>query len=834
MANYNVDIQLQVQGLKKVQDLNKTVEKLNQETKNLQGRLTKGNPFNAAGATKLNKALQDGINKTQTLSKRNKDAADRQARNIKNLINLRKELRRVELDNTIRRQKAAAQEAARSKKQRGAGLQSAALGVGFPLLFGGGAGSVLGGGLGSVGGFGGQIIGSAIGQQIDQFAQKTAELGVALSAAGLDVTAVTAAAGELGSEAERVINELNEVAGAEEAAAVAADLLANKIGEDGVRALEEFGAAGQELGAAVSELNTEFMVLAATLLGPVVKGIAGLVQRANLASQTSTMLREGGPEAARIRAARRASMEQGGSADDATVAGQAEAAKILEERRQKILSTARDTSLENSKALQIAQKESEILELNGDLTDESVYLRKQELIELETKAKLSKENLTDLEKELIGQERINQLKGLENQRTRELENQGKKDQKEAEAFERKLQQNLKKRRQLQANLLAEDSKRQEIENKVTEATEGRAAAIQRELADMQAAYTADAQRIILTTESRDLAQEKVNTLAKEYELKQLLLRQEYTELQLQKDLLAIKQEQTLAGISTNLNRQIEDANLRSTGNSMEDEQLELRISQIRRQEDARRALTEQIERQEAAILRYSESGNATGVIKAQQEVEFLQRQIVLHDQLLPQLDAAEQAQLRFNQALQAAQPFADAFTSGLFNGLMGVIDGTQTAQEAFAGFLNSIADMLMQTAQQMITQYLALAVARTFAMGGGPVSSGVNTSFMGGGFNPLSFVLGPFSGFGKALGGSVSGNQPYLVGERGPELFVPGAQGNIVPNNAMGGVNVGTINISVENTGEQLSPQAQKQLAGQVKGIVLGTLANERRSGGML
>ena len=30
-------------------------------------------------------------------------------------------------------------------------------------------------------------------------------------------------------------------------------------------------------------------------------------------------------------------------------------------------------------------------------------------------------------------------------------------------------------------------------------------------------------------------------------------------------------------------------------------------------------------------------------------------------------------------------------------------------------------------------------------------------------------------------------NRPYMVGERGPELFVPGAQGNIVPNHAMGG-----------------------------------------------
>ena len=48
------------------------------------------------------------------------------------------------------------------------------------------------------------------------------------------------------------------------------------------------------------------------------------------------------------------------------------------------------------------------------------------------------------------------------------------------------------------------------------------------------------------------------------------------------------------------------------------------------------------------------------------------------------------------------------------------------------------------------------------------------------------------------------------------------------------GVQVGAINITVENTGDQLNPAAQKQLAGQVKGIVLSTLANERRSGGML
>jgi hypothetical protein len=37
----------------------------------------------------------------------------------------------------------------------------------------------------------------------------------------------------------------------------------------------------------------------------------------------------------------------------------------------------------------------------------------------------------------------------------------------------------------------------------------------------------------------------------------------------------------------------------------------------------------------------------------------------------------------------------------------------------------------------------------------------------------------------RALGGPVSFGKPYLVGERGPELFVPGATGRIETNGAL-------------------------------------------------
>ncbi len=63
------------------------------------------------------------------------------------------------------------------------------------------------------------------------------------------------------------------------------------------------------------------------------------------------------------------------------------------------------------------------------------------------------------------------------------------------------------------------------------------------------------------------------------------------------------------------------------------------------------------------------------------------------------------------------------------------------------------------------------------------------------------FFGGLFGGFGgaRAAGGPVSAGSAYLVGERGPELFVPRASGTIVPNGA-GGVQVNTsLNISGQN-----------------------------------
>jgi hypothetical protein len=61
----------------------------------------------------------------------------------------------------------------------------------------------------------------------------------------------------------------------------------------------------------------------------------------------------------------------------------------------------------------------------------------------------------------------------------------------------------------------------------------------------------------------------------------------------------------------------------------------------------------------------------------------------------------------------------------------------------------------------------------------------------------ISGVIDKVFGGGKATGGAVSSSKSYLVGERGPELFLPQTNGMIVPNNRLGGSGGSVYNITV-------------------------------------
>ena len=148
-----------------------------------------------------------------------------------------------------------------------------------------------------------------------------------------------------------------------------------------------------------------------------------------------------------------------------------------------------------------------------------------------------------------------------------------------------------------------------------------------------------------------------------------------------------------------------------------------------------------------------------------------------------------------DEATQRINGVSNAFG----NLVSSVVTGTKTAGEAFRQFLTTVADQLVSTAAVMIAQYIAIGIARAFAGMGSTSLKGSEASYSG---NELggAFTNPQFGVAGRALGGPVTGNTPYVVGERGPELFVPGTAGSVISNEnvfavtrkAMAGANSGS------------------------------------------
>jgi len=95
--------------------------------------------------------------------------------------------------------------------------------------------------------------------------------------------------------------------------------------------------------------------------------------------------------------------------------------------------------------------------------------------------------------------------------------------------------------------------------------------------------------------------------------------------------------------------------------------------------------------------------------------------------------------------------------------------------------------------------------------------------------NPVTQAIGGvFDNFGggRALGGPVNAGTSYVVGERGPELFMPNTSGTIVPNNRLGGQGT-VINLTVNGAidGESTARQIVRILNDSQARGTLGSAA---------
>jgi TP901 family phage tail tape measure protein len=215
-------------------------------------------------------------------------------------------------------------------------------------------------------------------------------------------------------------------------------------------------------------------------------------------------------------------------------------------------------------------------------------------------------------------------------------------------------------------------------------------------------------------------------------------------------------------------------------------------------------------------------------------------------------EAALQAVLDKYPAIGAA---ADAASTLATSGVSEMIAGTKDAKEVFVDFLSSIADALMDTAKQMIAQYIAIGIARMFAGMGGSVATdagGWATSFatpqagIGTGFNfdagamtggtPWSFAGGGYTGNAPRAGGvDGQGGFPAILHPRETVIDHTRAisrQGAATMASAPVSV---TVNVDASGNSQVSGDQNQgAQLGRAIANAVEQELVRQKRPGGLL
>ena len=205
---------------------------------------------------------------------------------------------------------------------------------------------------------------------------------------------------------------------------------------------------------------------------------------------------------------------------------------------------------------------------------------------------------------------------------------------------------------------------------------------------------------------------------------------------------------------------------------------------------------------------------------------------------------AEQARLELEKLIAPAEQLASAaegIGSAFANSFKGVASGAMTAQEALSAFFQTVADRFLDMAAQIISKWIEMTILNsalrlfpggTLFTGAGPVSGAA--AFSGAGIGSAGFSLPSLIPM-RAAGGPVMAGSPYIVGEKGPELFVPGRSGGIVPNDSlgMGSANV-VVNVDASGSNVQGDGNQANQLGKAIGIAVQQELIKQKRPGGLL
>jgi tape measure domain-containing protein len=159
----------------------------------------------------------------------------------------------------------------------------------------------------------------------------------------------------------------------------------------------------------------------------------------------------------------------------------------------------------------------------------------------------------------------------------------------------------------------------------------------------------------------------------------------------------------------------------------------------------------------------------------------------------------EKERLALEEHRQRIQDIAQSIASGISDTLMSAFGNLS---HGFKGFMDSIiqgissmlADLGRQFIQSQITKWILQLVGGAMGGGGGK----------GGSWSWLSNM--------RAVGGPVLAGRPYMVGENGPELFVPNSNGSIKQSSVSGQAGGVNITMHVHTKDAQSFKESESQI----------------------
>ena len=222
--------------------------------------------------------------------------------------------------------------------------------------------------------------------------------------------------------------------------------------------------------------------------------------------------------------------------------------------------------------------------------------------------------------------------------------------------------------------------------------------------------------------------------------------------------------------------------------------------------EAQREAVLPLERQKE-LLEAKLNGNEREVMLRQQvddimaSTEGLDRQSV--ENLVNGVAALQDQVTEAERLEQVFEQVASTIEQGITNAIMDAIDGSKSLSESLSGILRQL--------------------------GGQFLSAGIGSIGKDG-----KKGTGLFGLLGFANGGRPPVGRPSIVGERGPELFVPSRAGTIIPNNQLGGSTSVVVNVDASGTEVQGNQGNADQLGRLIGQAVQAELIKQKRPGGLL